>query len=57
MTLNSNEKYLLNSDFPLEISISVSASEMALSGEYKILLGVETEQVSISKFVTVTIEE
>ena len=57
VTYNSNENYLLNSDIPLEISISVSASEIATSGEYKILLGVETDLISFSKFVTVTIEE
>jgi len=57
VTSNSNEKYSLNSEVPLTIYVSISASEMATSGEYKILLGVETEQVSIGKFVTVFIEE
>jgi len=50
----SNEKnYSLNSDSPLITDFTISASETALSGEYKILLGANTDQVSFSKFLTV----
>jgi len=57
VTSNSNKKYSLSSEIPLEISVSISASKSAQSGDYKILLGVETDLVSISKFVTVSIEK
>lgn len=54
---NSNEKtYSVNSGTPLMIDIVISASETAITGEYKILLGAQTTQVSISKFLTVLIE-
>jgi virginiamycin B lyase len=38
------------------ITISLSSDDKIAPGEYKILLGAETEQVSVSKFVTVIIE-
>lgn len=51
-------------DSPLEISISdfklvnvtLHADEELTPGEYKVLLGAETPQISVSKFVTVIVE-
>ena len=54
---NSNEKlYSLNSNNPLVIDVVISALETAVPGEYKILLGSKTNQVSFSKFLTVFVE-
>jgi len=41
---------------PSEIEVMVQASEIALSGDYKLLLGVFDSDVSASKFINVTIE-
>jgi virginiamycin B lyase len=38
------------------ITVTLSSNDKIIPGEYKILLGAETEQVSVSKFVTVIIE-
>ena len=38
------------------IDVTVSASAKSVPGVYKVLLGVQTEDVSISKFVTIVIE-
>ena len=38
-----------------QIQVTLSASENALPGKYKVLLGAETEHIAVSKFVTVTI--
>ena len=46
----------LNYDTPQPIHINISASEDAVSGIYKILLGAQLPDVAISKFITVTIE-
>ena len=46
----------LNYDTPQSIHINISASEDAVSGIYKILLGAQLPDVAISKFITVTIE-
>ena len=39
-----------------EIIVSVTASEFALSGDYKLLLGVFNSEVSVSKYIDVIIE-
>ena len=41
---------------PNEISVSVTASDFALSGDYKLLLGVYNSEVNISKYIDVIIE-
>jgi virginiamycin B lyase len=41
---------------PITITTMISASDNALSGTYKILLGVQSDDVTISKFLTVIIE-
>jgi virginiamycin B lyase len=46
----------LDFDAPHPIHTSIHASEDAISGTYKILLGAQSSDVAISKFVTVTIE-
>ena len=43
----------VNSD---EIVVYVTASEIALSGEYKLLLGVYNSEINVSKYVDVIIE-
>ena len=48
--------FQLNSDEPVPIHVDVSASDDALPGTYKILLGVRSDDVTISKFLTVIIE-
>ena len=50
------KNYSLNSNNPLIIDITISASETATLGEYKILLGATTNQVSFGKFLTVFVE-
>jgi virginiamycin B lyase len=39
-----------------EIIVSVTASEIALSGDYKLLLGVFNSEVNVSKYIDVIIE-
>ena len=39
-----------------EIIVSITASEIALSGDYKLLLGVFNSEVNVSKYIDVTIE-
>ena len=41
---------------PNEISITIQASEIALSGDYKLLLGVFNSEVNVSKYIDITIE-
>ena len=43
------------SDVPTTISVEVTASEHALSGTHKILLGAYTDDIAISQFIIVTI--
>jgi len=49
------DEYIENFDTPIEIHTNISASEDAIPGTYKILLGVQLPDIAISKFVTVTI--
>ena len=46
----------LNSNEPISIPIQISASENALSGTYKILIGGQTDDVTISKYLTLQVE-
>jgi len=43
------------SDDPITISVEITASEYALSGTHKVLLGAYTYDVAISQFITVTV--
>ena len=53
---NSTLVFELNSDSTQLISTTIHASEDAIPGTYKVLLGVQLSEVAISKYVTVTIE-
>ncbi|MCV0431574.1 lyase [Nitrosopumilus sp.] len=53
---NYPKTFQLDSDAPRPISLLISASEDAIPGTYKVLLGAQLPDVAISKFVTVTIE-
>lgn len=48
--------FQLDDDAPRPIHTDISASEDATPGTYKVLIGLQTADVAISKFVTVTIE-
>jgi virginiamycin B lyase len=54
VTSNVSDSFHL-SDAPKIVEVSISASDDASPGKYKVLLGSQIEDVSISKFVTVTI--
>ena len=53
---SSENNYSLNSDNPLITDITISASDTTALGEYKILLGAKTSQVSFSKYLTILVE-
>jgi len=53
---DSIESFELDSDTSVTVHVDVSASDDALPGTYKILLGVESDDLAISKFLTVIIE-
>ena len=53
---NSPSSFQLDFDTPRPIHTTISASEDAIPGTYKILLGAQSPDVVISKYVTVTIE-
>ena len=53
---DSVETFELDSDSPVPVHVDISASDDALPGTYKILLGVESDDIAISKFLTVIIE-
>ena len=44
-----------SSDVPTTISVEITASEHALSGTHKVLLGGYTDDIAISQFIIVTI--
>ncbi len=56
LTHNSTKNFQLDSDEPKTIHVDIMAKDDAVSGTYKILVGVQTSDVAVSKFVTVTIE-
>ena len=53
---DSVETFELNSDNPVAIHVKISSSDDALPGTYKILLGAESSDITIGKFLTVIIE-
>ena len=55
-SLTPAEVIELTIDAPVTLNIEISASDNALPGTYKILLGVQSDDVTISKFLTVIIE-
>jgi len=56
LVMDSPETFQLDFDSPRPIHTTISASDDAVPGTYKILLGVQSSDIAISKFVTVTIE-
>ena len=52
----TSSNFQLDFDAPRPIKAVISASDEAIPGTYKALLGAQTDEVSISKFVTVVIE-
>lgn len=53
---DSHESFQLVPGSPVPVHTTISVSEDAVPGEYKILLGAQSSDIAISKFVTVTIE-
>jgi virginiamycin B lyase len=53
---NVPQTFQLDFDAPRPITATISASDDALPGTYKVLLGAQTDEVSVSKFITVVIE-
>ena len=53
---DSPEIFQLDFDAPRLIHTTISTSDNAVPGTYKVLLGAQSSDVAISKFVTVTIE-
>ncbi|AJM92115.1 virginiamycin B lyase family protein [Nitrosopumilus piranensis] len=56
LTHDSTETFQLNSNGSQTIHFDIIATDGAVSGTYKILVGVQTSDVAIGKFITVTIE-
>jgi len=54
--VNSPQTFQLDADAPRLISVTISASDDAIPGTYKVLLGAQLPDIAISKYVTVTIE-
>ena len=50
------DKFQLDFDGPRVIQISITANESALGDTHKILIGAQTDEVTIAKYVTLTIE-
>ena len=53
---DNKNSFQLDFDAPRPIHSTISASEDAIPGTYKVLLGAQLSDVAISKYVTVTIE-
>ena len=53
---NSAEKFELSSNDSTALHVEISASEQAMPGTYKILLGGQTSDIAISKYLTVIVE-
>jgi len=55
ITINPELNNFSPSDVPTTISVEITASEHALSGTHKVLLGGYTDDIAISQFIIVTI--
>jgi virginiamycin B lyase len=53
---DATQTFQLGSDSTRVIPITIHASEDAVPGTYKVLLGVQLPEIAISKYVTVTVE-
>ncbi|MGI0003499.1 MAG: lyase, partial [Nitrosopumilaceae archaeon] len=56
VSLDKDEQEISENE-PLLISVAIEANNNALSGTYKVLLGAQNDEVSVSQFVTVIIEK
>jgi len=56
LDLHTPKSFQLDFDAPRPIHGNISANDDAIPGTYKILLGAQSSDVAISKFVTVTVE-
>lgn len=56
LTHDSTETFQLDSGETETIHVDIMATDDAVAGTYKILVGVQTSDVAVSKYVTVTIE-
>ncbi len=56
LDLDTPQTFQLDFGVPRPIHTNISASEDAVPGTYKVLLGGQSSDIAISKFVTVTIE-
>ena len=56
LTHDSTETFQLDSGEPETIHVDIMATDDAVPGTYNVLIGVQTSDVAISKYVTVTIE-
>jgi len=54
---NAPNSFKLNGDSPKTIEVTISASESAIPDIHKILLSVQTDDLTVSQFVTVIIEQ
>ena len=54
--LNVSHTFKLDFDAQKPIAATISASDDAIPGTYKALVGAQTDEVSVSKFITVVIE-
>ena len=52
----SQKTFLLEFDTPRTVDVMISANSDALPGTYKVLLGAQTEDVSVGKFITIIVE-
>ena len=56
VTSDSTKQFILNSGDSKSVDVTLSADIKAIPGTYKVLLGAQTDHVSLGKFVTLTIE-
>ncbi|MGI0063999.1 MAG: virginiamycin B lyase family protein [Nitrosopumilaceae archaeon] len=54
---NAPDTFKPDSDIPRIVQVSISASENALPDVHKVLIGAQTDDLVVSKFVTVIIEQ
>jgi len=54
--INQPKNFKLDFDAPRVVELSLVSSEDAVPGTYKVLLGIQTDEVSVSKFLTIVIE-
>jgi uncharacterized membrane protein len=54
--VSDSKTFQLDFDAPRSVAATILASEDAIPGTYKVLLGAHTDEVSVSKFLTVIIE-